>query len=311
MQTGPAPLHVWLDGAVLPVSEARIPVTDRGFQLGDAVFETLRARRGVVIELADHLARLRESTAALQIPLPDDPHELARGIAELLATEGLDADGADGTEPADAALRITVSRGPLAGRGMLPTGWRDARPTIAIQAWPHLPPPAAVLERGLRAITSTVRHDPTSPLAGAKTTSRAAHVYGRLEAERRDADEAIFLTVDGLVAEATSANVFVIAGDDLATPARSSGILAGTTRGWLLGHAAAEGLRPVERDLRPDDLLGAGEAFLSSSVAGIMPLVSFDRRPIGTGRPGPRTMALRAAREHWIDERSRLDPVAG
>jgi branched-subunit amino acid aminotransferase/4-amino-4-deoxychorismate lyase len=137
-----------------------------------------------------------------------------------------------------------------------------------------------------------------------KSTSRADHVYGRLEAERRDADEALFLTTDGFVAEATSANVFVVAGGDLATPGRSSGILAGTTRSWLLGHAGAEGLRPVERDLGVGDVVGADEAFLSSSVMGIVPLVSVDRRPIGSGRPGPRTIALREARERWIDERS-------
>ena len=306
-----APRHVWLDGALVATADARIPVTDRGFQLGDAVFETLRARRGAAIELADHLARLRESAAALEIGLPDDPQAFGRAISELLAAEGLDRDGADGSPPADAAVRITVSRGPLAARGMLPSTWRTARPTILVQAWPHVPPAPAVLEEGLRVITSGVRRDPVSPLGAVKSTSRAEHVYGRLQAEREGADEAVFLTIDGFVAEATSANVFVIAGADLATPSRSSGILAGTTRSWLLGHAAGEGLRPVERDLRPDDLLQADEAFLSSSVAGIVPVVSVDRRPIGSGRPGPRTGALREARERWIDERSRRDAGTG
>ena len=308
----PGPRHVWLGDRLVPTAEARIPVSDRGFQLGDGVFETLRARRGVVIELADHLARLRESAAALEIPLPEDPETIPRAIAELLGAEGLDGRGRagdaptppDAASPADAALRVTVSRGALANRGMLPPGWRSARPTILVQAWPHVPPPPVVLERGLRAIVSSVRRDPASPIAGVKSTSRADHVYARIEADRRDADEALFLTVDGYVAEASSANVFAIAGDDLATPGRGSGILAGTTRSWLLGHAAGEGLRPVERGLRIDDLVAADEVLLSSSVMGIVPLVSIDRRPIGNGRPGARTLALREARERWIDERS-------
>jgi branched-subunit amino acid aminotransferase/4-amino-4-deoxychorismate lyase len=102
------------------------------------------------------------------------------------------------------------------------------------------------------------------------------------------------------------ANVFAIDGDELLTPPASAAVLAGTTRTWLLADPAvgALGLRPVERDLRPDDLVAAEEAFLSSSVAGIVPLVALDGRPIGTGRPGPRAAALRVARERWIDEAS-------
>jgi branched-chain amino acid aminotransferase len=287
--------QVWLNGRLVPADTPQLSVGDRGFQLGDGVFETLRARRGWVIELADHLDRLQGSAAAVSIPLPEDVADLIpAAIRQLLDANDLAA--------ADSALRITVSRGALAGRGMLPAGWQDAQPTIAIQAWPYLPPPAIFLERGVRAITTTLRHDPGSRLAGVKTTSRADHVVARLEAELAEVDDAIFLTVDGRVSEATSANVFAVAGADLATPPRSAGILAGTTRSWLLGHAGAEGLRPVERDLLPDDLWSADEALLSSSVAGVLPLVELDRRPIGRGRPGPRTLALREARERWVDE---------
>lgn len=296
---------VWVDGRLLPADEPHLLVTDRGFQLGDGVFETLRVHLGRPIELADHLQRLRESAAALSIPVEEDVSAiLADAIARLLDAQGL----AD----ADAALRITVSRGSLPGRGTLPAGWRDIRPTLVVQAWAYEPPPVVLLERGVRAITSTLRHDPDSRLAGVKTTSRADHVYAKLEADQAGVEDAIFLTIAGHVAEATSANVFAIAGDDLATPPRSAGILAGTTRSWLLGHAARHDLRPIERSLSPDDLLAADEAFLSSSVAGILSLVELDRRPVGRGRPGSRTLALREARERWIDDhaRSQIRPAA-
>jgi branched-chain amino acid aminotransferase len=287
--------HAWIDGQLVDAEERWLRVTDRGFQLGDGVFETLRTRRGWPIELDEHLARLAESAAALAIQLDDDAGDvLTRAIHELL--------DADELATADAALRITVSRGSLPGRGMLPPGWRDARPSVVVQAWPYRPPSAELLERGARAITSALRKDPSSRLAGVKTTSRADHVFARLEAERAGVDEALFLTIDGHVAEATSANVFAIAGEDLATPPRSAGILSGTTRSWLLGHAGAEGLRPVERDLGRDEVLGADEAFLTSSVAGIVPLVELDRQPIGGGRPGPRTAVLRETRERWIED---------
>lgn len=296
-----APGVIWLDGRLVPAAEPHLPVTDRGFQLGDGVFETLRARRGVPIEWTEHAARLAESAAALAIRLPYDADRLAEAIGELLAAAGLDR--STDPDPGDAAIRITVSRGSLPGRGLLPPGWDRVAATVAIQAWPHVPLPDAVLARGLRVVTSSVRRDPDHPLAGVKTTSRADHVYARLEAERAGADDALLLTVDGRLAEATTANVVLVTGSRLVTPPLGAGILAGTTRAWLLRAPEVRrlGLVTVEADCWPADLTAADEAFLCSSVAGIVPLVEVDGRPIGTGRPGERTLALRAAREAWID----------
>lgn len=305
-QDAPARGEVWLDGRVVPADSAHLAITDRGFQLGDGIFESMRARRGVVIELEEHLVRLHESAAVLAIPLPWEDRTIVGGIADLLAARGLDGAGLGGSPIGDAAIRVTVSRGPLELRGLLPPGWRDTRPTILAQAWPHHPLPATVLENGIRAIASTIRHDPASPLAGVKSTSRADHVYAKLEADRAGADDALFLTVDGAISEATTSNIFALVRGSFVTPPRSAGILAGTTRTWLLAHSEAvePAIRIIEADLMPDDLLRADEAFVSSSVAGIVPLVAYEGRPIGTGRPGPRTIALRAARERWIDERS-------
>ncbi|MGH2465507.1 MAG: aminotransferase class IV, partial [Candidatus Limnocylindrales bacterium] len=221
-----------------------------------------------------------------------------------LASEELDGAGRDGGLVGDAAIRITVSRGPLERRGLLPAGSEDLVATVAIQCWPYVPTAAALLEDGVRAVSSTIRRDPSSPLAGVKTTSRADYVFARLEAARASADDALFLTLDGRISEATAANLFVIAGATLATPPLTAAILAGTTRTWLLGHAERLGLDATEVDLQPVELLAADEAFLTGSVAGIVPLVALDGRPVGSGRPGPRTRALRAAREDWIDAMS-------
>ncbi len=294
---------VWLDGRLVDAAGPHLRVDDRGFQLGDGIFETARARRGVVVELAEHLERLHESATTVGIRLPYDDAALGRGIADLLAAESLAGTGADGRAPGDASLRITVSRGPLERRGLLPPA-DEVPPTVAIQAWPYAPPPIELLERGIRAIPSTVRRDPGSPLAGVKSTSRADYVYARLEAARAGADDALFLTIDGLLSEATTANVWTVAGRTLATPSRNEAILAGTTRTWLIAHAPALGLEAVETAIRPDDLVAADEAFLSSSVAGIVPLTEYAGRPIGNGRPGPWTATIRAAREAWVDAAS-------
>ncbi len=294
-----APRTVWVDGRLLPADSQHLSVFDRGFQLGDGVFETLRASGGRPTELAQHVDRLGRSARGLEIALPDDIGEtLAVGIQALLAADGLG--GPDG----DASVRITVSRGVFAGRGVLPPD-ESPPPTVVIQAWPVTAAPAGHLTDGLHLATSTVRRDPLSPLAALKTTSRAEYVFARLEARRVGADDALFLTIEDRLSEATSANLFLVrrgpdGAAELATPSLDCAILAGTTRSWLLGWAERVGLRPVEGHLTRDDLAGADEAFLCSSVAGILPVTRFDGAPIGDGRPGPWTRRARADRESMI-----------
>ncbi len=292
--------HVWVDGRLQSADGAHLSVFDRGFQLGDGIFETLRVRGSHPTELAEHIARLRRSAAGLDIPLPADIAErLAAGIAALLGADGLD--GPDG----DASVRITVSRGPFRGRGLLPPG-EEVQATIAIQAWPVVAPPLDHLERGLHLVASAVRRDPASPLAMLKTTSRADYVYARLEARRAGADDALFLTIDDHLSEGTTANIFLVrrtsadGRPELATPSLDCAILPGTTRSWLLGWGPRVGLRPYEGRLTRADLAAADEAFLSSSVAGVLPVTRFAGAPIGDGHPGPWTRRARADREAMI-----------
>src|SRR5439155_21999641 len=186
------------------------------------------------------------SATGLDIELPAGADaQIAAGIAALLEAEGLG--GPDG----DASIRITMSRGAITARGLLPL--EHVPPTVAIQAWPVPPTPADHLERGLHLVASAVRRDPENPLASLKTTSRADYVFARLEARRAGADDALFLTIDGHLSEATSANVFLVraagaggATPELATPALGCAILPGTTRTWLLGWAGTVGLTAVE-----------------------------------------------------------------
>jgi branched-chain amino acid aminotransferase len=294
---GESPRFVWVDGAVVPAGGPHLSVFDRGFQLGDGIFETLRAKAGRSTELAEHAARLRRSAAGLGIELPDSVEAtIANGITELLAAEGLD--GRD----ADASVRITVSRGAWTSRGLLPPLSVHLAPTIVIQAWPVAPVPDDHLTRGLSVVASAVRRDPGNPIVTLKTTSRADYVYARLEARRAGAEDAVFLTTSGYLSEGTTANIFLVRTVpdgivELATPSLDCAILPGTTRSWLLRWAAAVGLRPVEGWLTPDELAAATEAFFSSSVAGILPVTRFNGHAIGAGVPGPWTLRARADRE--------------
>jgi branched-subunit amino acid aminotransferase/4-amino-4-deoxychorismate lyase len=314
----PAAAHIWLDGRLVPSEAAHLSVYDRGFQLGDGVFEALRARRGVAIELAGHLARLHESLAAMGFELPFSDAEIGRGISALLAAEGMDGveplDGEqDGTvgvagggaavgaspRPGDAVIRLTVSRGFDPARSVRPD--RGGRATVVIQVWPYAPPAARALSEGERLISSRIHRDAESPMAGIKTISRAELVYARLEAERAGADDAIFMTMDGRITEATTSNVLLIDGTTCATPRLGTGLLAGTTRAWLVEHGEAAGLTMVQRDLTLDDAFRADEMAICASIGGVIPVTSLDGRPIGGGKPGPLTLAMRAARERYID----------
>jgi branched-chain amino acid aminotransferase len=288
------PQHIWLDGRVLPADTAHLSAFDRGFQLGDGVFETLRARGGHPTELSEHVARLQRSAEGLAIRLPDAIEAIVSGaIGDLLAAENLA--GPDG----DASIRITVSRGIFVGRGLLPPD-EHPPPTIVIQAWPVPPTPVGHLETGLHLVPSSVRRDPENPLSALKTTSRADYVFARIEARSAGADDALFLTTDGYLSEATSANLFVVRSGELATPSLACAILPGTTRSWILRWAEGVGLRAVEGWLTTRDLAEADEAFLSSSVAGILPVTRFGGEPIGDGRPGSWTLRARADRERFI-----------
>lgn len=295
------PGHVWVNGRIVSAETPVLSAFDRGFQLGDGIFETLRARAGRPTELAEHVARLERSAAGLAMTLPDHlERRLAVAIDDLLAVERLA--GPDG----DASVRITVSRGAFMGRGLLPPDEHPS-PTIVVQAWPVLAPPAAHLEVGLHLVASSVRRDPENPLSALKTTSRADYVYARIEARAAGADDALFLTIDGYLSEATSANLFLVratpgAGEapELATPSLACAILPGTTRDWILRWGGGAGLRPVEELLTTRDLHEADEAFLSSSVAGILPVTRFAGEAVGSGLPGPWTIRARADREAFI-----------
>ena len=292
----PVARHVWLNGHLYPSEEAHLSAYDRGFQLGDGVFEALRARRGVPIELDGHLRRLHGSLAALDFELPFGDEFVTAGISGLLAAEGWDS-----VDPAgDAVIRITVSRGYDPSRSVLPA--RGGTASVAVQAWPFVPPARRAIEEGEVFVTSVVRRDPDSPISAIKSTSRAELVYARLEAQRAGADDAIFLTTDGRLAEATTANVLVIRGDDCITPRLGTGQLAGTTRAWFVAHGDAVGMRMVEGDVTLEEALAADELAICSSIAGVVPVTRLDGRPIGDGKPGPRTLAMREARERWIDD---------
>lgn len=265
------PAVVWVNGEQQRPESVHLSAHDRGFTLADAVFETMRVSGGVVFRLDRHLARLRHALATLDIP---EPRELRSWV--------LDAVGA--IRVAERSIRLTVTRG-IGGPGVAPpTG---ARPTVIVAVNPLPEWPSAIYEVGLTAHVPSGRRNEHAMTAGLKTVAYTDAVAALLEARRAGADEALFLDTEGHCSEATSSNLFISTGTTLMTPPVSCGALPGITRAAVLELADGFGIPTAECPFGLEELAAADEAFLTSSLRGIAPLVRVGARAIGPGTPGP------------------------
>lgn len=249
---------VWHDGKLEEDAAVRIDPSDRGFTLGDGIFETMAMRAGKVLRLDAHLARLRTGCEVLALPLPEA--DLPAAIDAVCTANRLP----------DAAIRLTLSRGP-APRSLLPPA--RARPTLLITPfpWPGAPTPA-------RCIVATVtRRNEFSPLARIKAISYLDNILARQEAAARGANEAILLNTAGRVAEATVSNLFAVKDGRIFTPPVAEGALPGTMRGLVL-----EAYEGVEVPIEAEDLFKADGLFLTNSL-GIRTVATVDGKSAGNG----------------------------
>jgi branched-chain amino acid aminotransferase len=276
---------VWVNGKRQPAAGLHLSARDRGAMLADGVFETMRAHAGTVFRLDRHLARLHASLMALEIPEPAELREW------LLASLPDDGEG-------DAGIRLTVTRG-VGAPGVAPPA--DVEPTVVVSVNPLPVVPAAVYERGLTAHIASGRRNEHAMTAGLKTIAYTDAIAALLEARRAGADEAIFLDTAGHCSEATSSNLFVLADGVLLTPPISCAALPGVTRATVLELARTMGRESSERAFGIDELMGADEVFLTSSLRGIAPVTRVGGRAIGSGVPGPVTRAIAAAYAELIE----------
>lgn len=248
----------WLNGDL--VEHASIDATDRGFTLGDGLFETMRAAGGRLLHRQRHLARLRAGAEILGLDLPIDETALEEAAEELLDAAGLDT----------AALRLTLTRG-TAPRGLPPPPVPS--PTLLLTAAP-LPapaPPAALV------VATVTRRNEHSPVSRIKSLNYLDNVLARMEATRRGADDALILNTVGKVVETTVANLFVRFSDKIVTPPASDGALPGVARSLVL-----EGMAVAEHSLMPSDLAAADEMVLTN-ILGARAVTAVDGRPLRGG----------------------------
>ena len=276
--TRPLAVGVLGRGLVDPDS-AVIHADDAGLLRGLAAFETVRVYRGRAFALEEHLRRLSSSASRLGLSAPD-----VAGLEDLV-TEAIAAAGVP-----DASLRITV------------TGGRGGEAPVSLVLLQPIPPELDDLRAGgIAAVSLQLGTDPRARreapwlLDGVKSTSYAVNMAAFAEARRRGAQDAVFVAADGTVLEGPVTNVWWRRGAVLYTPSLDLGILAGVTRAWVMRLAGDAGYRVVEGWFGLDELAAADEAFSSSSVRELMPIVRLDGEPLGEGRPGGAAGALQAA----------------
>jgi len=268
--------YVVINGDYVTAEEARVPVDDRGLLLGDGLFETMRSYNGTVFRLEDHLTRLFNSCRALNINLSWSRDELFAMIAGLM----------EKNDAPDARVRLTVTRG--AHKGGMNLAPQEA-PTLIITAEP-MPEGLGREAAGVSLAVSDVRFSENNPLFRHKTLNRLPHLWARQQAADAGADEALVLDERGNAATCTTGNVFLVQHDQLFTPPLTGPVLPGVTRKAVLEIAMAEGVGARQDFFSPLVFASAEEAFMTNSVREIVPVLSVDGRPVGSGGPGPLTV---------------------
>jgi branched-chain amino acid aminotransferase len=284
--TAAAGFFAAVNGEVLPAGQARVSVLDTGFTFGDSVYETLRTYGGRPFHMDRHLARLRSSAGRLGIPVPGDA-DFVRDVDAVLARAG---------NP-ESYLRLMVTR----GVGDVSYHFdRVHGPTRVVIVKPYEPLPERFYAEGAAVILASVRRNSPRALDPAiKSGNLINNILAVREAQAAGALEPILLNDDGDIAEGASANVFIVKGGAVLTPPLRAGILPGVTRELILEIGRGLGIPMHEETLRVPDLLGADEAFITSTLKEAVPVRTVDGNAVGEGRPGPVTLRLlQAYREY-------------
>ena len=254
---------VFLNGKFLPSAEALVPVNDRGFMYGDGLFETTRIAHGRAFRLAQHLERMVRGADYLKIPLPYPPKEIQKFVAQLVEANAMP----------EAVLRVTLTRG-VGERGYTPPA-SGGPPTLVMTLHP-LPPMPADEPWQWSMITSSYHVPASGAISSFKTTSKILHVFARIEAHERGADEALLLNTNGEVAETAGGNIFWVYQNSICTVPTGRGVLPGIPRAVVLEICQALGLETSKRVIKPQHLRNAEGIYITQSVLGNVPVVAFD-----------------------------------
>lgn len=276
---------VYVNGAYLPETEAKVSVFDRGFLMADGVYEVTSVLDGKLIDFGGHCVRLDRSCRELEMKNPHSADEWLAIHREMVAKNGI----------VDGLVYLQVTRGNPGDRDFVFPG-DDVEPTVVLftQAKPGLADSPAA-KTGWKVISIP---DVRWGRRDIKTVQLLYPSMGKMMAKKAGVDDAWFVE-DGLVTEGTSNNAYIVKGNKIITRALSNDILHGITRAAVLRFAAEAQMEVEERSFTVDEAKAADEAFITSASAFVMPVVELDGAAIGSGKVGTVVSRLR---EIYLDE---------
>lgn len=270
--------RVFLNDGLVELEQARVSVTNPGFQHGVGLFETLRTYGGRPFLLDRHIERMRHSARKLDMPVESALDRVPDAVRAVLEANNL----------VNARVRFTVA----------PPGTTDGddRPTLLVMAQGTTGYPPELYAKGMTVyVCDQFRQSAQDPLAGHKTTSYYPRLMALRAAQARQCGEAIWATPQNYLAEGSISNLFIVKAGCVKTPPLDTPVLPGVTRGVILEIAQQEGLPAEESACTIHDLLDADEVFLTNAIMEVMPVTRIERRPVGSEQPGPIARRLHEA----------------
>ncbi|OGP59042.1 MAG: D-amino-acid transaminase [Deltaproteobacteria bacterium RBG_13_49_15] len=264
----------YVNGTLSAIESARVPIEDRGYQFGDAVYEFIASYNGTLFCLEEHLDRLERSLRGLDFsPIPRDG--IRKAILMLFEKASISRAG----------IYIQISRGAAPRNHLFP---KSTSPQVVMTIREVEEKPAELRKNGAAAITV---EDFRWGRCDLKTVQLLPNVLAKQKAIDAGAFDAIFIS-EGIVREATSSNFSIVSGGGIITHPLNQNILPGITRMVIIDLCKELKIPVHERFFNTEELFRADEAFLTGTVTEVLPIVQVDRRRIGEGRVGPVTQRL-------------------
>ncbi|MCM2476354.1 class IV aminotransferase [Rhizobium sp. CG5] len=275
----------WIEGAFVPLAQARIPLLDQGFLHSDLTYDVPAVWNGRFFRLDDHMDRLEASCEKMRLKLPISREDMRATLIEMVARSGI----------RDAYVEMIVTRGLKFVRGHKP---EDIVNSLYMLVMPYVWVMSPELQRvgGSAIITRTVRRVPPGAIdPTVKNLQWGDFVRGLFEAQDRDAIYPILPDGDGNITEGSGFNVVLIKDGVLYTPER--GVLEGVTRKTVFEIARKQGIEVRLEHVPVDLAYRCDELFFCTTAGGIMPITRLDDQPVGGGQVGP--MTRRIWEEYW------------
>lgn len=280
---------IYLDGEYINDNEAKVSVFDHGLLYGDGVFEGIRAYNGRIFRCEEHIDRLYASAKAIMLNIPLSKEEMTNVLLETCRRNDL----------RDGYIRLVVTRG-KGDLGLNPINC--PKPSVFCIAANIQLYPEEMYTKGMPIITSAQRRNKATIVdPQIKSLNYLNNILAKMEANRAGVPEALMLNHDGIVAECTGDNIFVVKDNVIYTPPIHVGILDGITRRSVMEIAEKLGYKVIEKEFTLFNVYNADECFLTGTAAEAIPVTMVDERVIGNGVAGPVTTAILAAFKEYAN----------